>query len=122
MLDHSDSIVTVSDKTTDDTATRVSEANKRAMDFISKSQRMVFEEAVFASNELFDRARTEMHLLSEFVSKMAGSHSVKDFRAMWEECGKHQIDFVSRDCDRLFKHGKRMIEATSKLFDGSLQS
>jgi hypothetical protein len=47
---------------------------------------------------------------------MAGAHSVKDIRAMYEESGKHQIEFIRRDCDRLFKHGERLIEATSNLF------
>ena len=52
----------------------------------------------------------------EFVAKMAGAHSVKDIRTMWEECSKHQVDFIRRDCDRVFKHGERLIEATSNLF------
>ena len=65
---------------------------------------------------MLDRARTETHLFSEFVSKMAGSHSVKDLKTMCEECGQHQIDFIRSDSERLFKHGERMIETTSKLF------
>jgi hypothetical protein len=36
-------------------------------------------------------------------------------KAMCEECGQHQIDFIRRDSERLFKHGERLIEATSKL-------
>ena len=56
-----------------------------------------------------------MHLFSEFASKMAGAHSVKDILTMYEE-GQHQIDFVRRDCDRLCRHGQRMIEAASSLF------
>ena len=71
---------------------------------------------MFAGNEMLDRARTETHLFSEFVSKMAGSHSVKDLKTMCEECGQHQIDFVRRDSERLFKHGERMLETASKLF------
>ena len=76
----------------------------------------MLEELVFASNEIVERAQTEMHLFSEFISKMAGAHSVKDARTMYEECGKHQIEFVRRDCDRLFRNGERMIEAASGLF------
>jgi hypothetical protein len=34
---------------------------------------------------------------------------------MLQECGQHQIDFVRRDSERVFKHGERMIEATSNL-------
>ena len=95
---------------------RLTKANKRALDFMYGAQRVAFEEMVFAGNELLDRARTETHLFSEFVSKMAGSHSVKDLKTMFEECGQHQIDFIRRDSDRLFKHGERMIETASNLF------
>ena len=59
-----------------------------------------------------------MHLFSELVSKMAGAHSVSDIRTMYEECSKHQFDFIRRDCDRVFKHGERVIEATANLFKG----
>jgi hypothetical protein len=99
-----------------DAATRLSKANKNALDFLMGAQKVLLEEVVFASNELLERSRTETHLLSEFVSKMAGSHSVKDLKAMGEECAQHQIDFIRRDSERLFKHGERMIEVTSNLF------
>src|SRR5206468_2168052 len=78
--------------------------------------KMMFEEIQFASNEMLERTQTEMHLLSELTSKMAGAHSVNNIRAVYEECGKHQIEFFRRDWDRIFKHGERMIEATSGLF------
>ena len=35
---------------------------------------------------------------------------------MYEECGKHQIEFVRRDCDRLARNGERLIEAAAHLF------
>ncbi len=96
--------------------TRLTKANKRASEFVSGAQEAIVDETIFTSNEIFDRIQTETHLFSEFVSKMAGSHSVKDLKTMYIECGQHQIDFIRRDCERLFKHGNRMIEATSKLF------
>jgi hypothetical protein len=105
-----------------DAATRITKAHKRSLDFMFGAQKIILEEMVFASNEMLDRARTETHLLSEFVSKVAGSHSVKDLKTMWQECGQHQIDFVRRDSERLFNHGQRMIEATSKLFSSRPQS
>lgn len=99
-----------------DAAARLTKANKHTLDFMLGAQKVMLEEVVFASNELLDRAKTEMHLFSEFVSKMAGSHSVKDLKTMYQECAQHQVDFIRRDSDRLFKHGERMIETTSKLF------
>jgi hypothetical protein len=97
-------------------ATQFTRANRRALDFMCGAQKAILEEIVFAGNEMLDRARTETHLFSEFVSKMAGSHSVKDLKTMYRECGQHQIDFVRRDSERLFKHGERMLETASKLF------
>jgi hypothetical protein len=99
-----------------DTATRLTKANKNALDFLMGAQKVMLEELVFAGNEMLERTRTETHLLSEFVSKMAGSHSVDGLKTMSQECGQHQIDFIRRDSERLFKHGERMIEATAKLF------
>jgi hypothetical protein len=96
--------------------TRLAKANERAATFLFGTQKLMFEEFVFASNEFVKRAQTEMHLFSELVSKMAGVHSVKDIRTMCEECSKHQLDFIRRDCDRVFKHGEWVIEATSSLF------
>ena len=81
------------------------------------AQKIMFEELVFFGGEMLERTRTEMHLFSEFVAKMAGAHSVKDVKTMYQECGQHQLDFIRRDTERLFKHGERMIAATSNLIN-----
>jgi hypothetical protein len=105
-----------------DFATRFANAKKNALHFMFDAQRLMLGEILFTANELFDRTRTETHLLSEFVSKMAESHSVRDIRTTYRECGQHQIDFIRRDCERLFKHGERMIETTANLFQERLQN
>src|SRR3974390_1355144 len=98
-----------------DAAARFSSASNNALEFMFGAQKMLLEEIVFAGNEIVDRTRTETHLLSEFVSKVAGSHSVRDMRTMFEECSRHQIDFLRRDSERLFRHGQRMLDAASSL-------
>lgn len=98
-----------------DAAARFSRANKNALEFIFGAQMMLLDEIVFAGNEIVDRTRTETHLLSEFVSKVAGSHSVRDLRTMYEECSRHQIDFLRRETERLFRHAQRMLDAASSL-------
>jgi hypothetical protein len=110
--------VAISEKSATDAATQFA----RAQDFMTGAQKVMLEEVVFASNELLDRARTETHLFSELVSKMAGSHSVKDLKTMFEECGQHQLDFIRRDSERLFKHGQRMLETASNLFSDPSKS
>ena len=99
--------------------TPMAKAGERAASFMRGARKLMFDELQFASNEMIDRAQTETHLLSELLSKMAGAHSVSNIRTMYEECSKHQIEFVRRDFDRLFRHGERMVEATSNLFRGN---
>ena len=101
---------------------RLTEANKRTLDLLAGAQKVLLEEMVFASNEMFERVRTETHLFSEFASKMAGSHSFKDLKTMGQECAQHQLDFVRRDCGRMFRHGERTLETTSKLFSSRRES
>ncbi|HVV41438.1 MAG TPA: hypothetical protein VHC94_10280 [Nitrobacter sp.] len=86
-------------------------ANQRTVDFMFGAQKLMLEEMIFVGSEILERSQIEMHLFSEFYSKMAAAHSVKDIRTMYEECGKHQIEFMRRDCDRLFKHGEWIIDA-----------
>lgn len=95
-----------------------SKLNQRSLEFMLGAQKILFAEMVFLGDEFMERARTETHLFSEFVTKMAGAHSVKDIRTMYQECGQHQLDFIRRDTERLFRQGERMIAATSNLING----
>ena len=92
--------------------------NQTALEFMFGAQRMMFEEFIFFTDEMLKRTRTEMHLFTEFVTKMAGAHSVKDVKTMCQECGQHQLEFLRRDSERLFRHGERMIATTSNLISG----
>jgi len=96
--------------------------NKSVLEFMFGTQKMLLDEIVFTSSEILDRTRTETHLLSDFVSKMAESHSVKDLRTVFQQCTQHQIDFLCRDSERLFRHGGRTLEAASNLLARGVQS
>ena len=100
-----------------DVTAEQSEANEQALNFVLGAQQLFLEELAFQANEMLERTRTETHLFAEFISKLAGSHSVKDLGTMCRECSQHQLDFIRRDCERLFKHGERLINTTSKLVD-----
>jgi hypothetical protein len=101
-----------------DATEKLAKANERTADILFGVQRLVLDEVLFISNEMVDRTITEMHLFTEFVSKMAEAHSVKNVRTLWEECGQHQIDFMRRESERLFKRGERAAERAAALFGG----
>ena len=90
-------------------------SSERVMNFVFGTQRLLGEEIAFASKEMLDRAQTETHLFSEFLSKMAEAHSVNDIRMMYEICGEHQLDFIRRDYERLLKHAQRSVDVWSRL-------
>jgi hypothetical protein len=121
MLEFCEPGAAIVEESVTNTVARLTKTNRNAVDFMFGAQKALLDEMVFAGNEMFDRTRTEMHLFSEFVSKMAGSHSVKDLKTMGVECAQHQIDFIRRDCERVFKHGERMIEATTNLINSRSQ-
>jgi hypothetical protein len=100
-----------------DNAPQQAGPNKQALHFMLGAQRIMLAEMLFSAAAMFDRVRTETHLWSEFAAKLAESHSVRDLNAMGRACGKHQLEFIRRDWDRLFRHGERLLEATSDLLN-----
>ena len=102
----------------EDAEAEATQLNQSALEFMFGAQRMMFDEFIFFTDEMLERTRTEVHLFTEFVAKMAGAHSVKDVKTMCQECGQHQLDFLRRDSERLFRHGERMIANTSNLISG----
>jgi hypothetical protein len=99
-------------------AENLAKANDRTMDVLFGVQRLALDELIFAGTDMLERANAEVHLLSQFVSKMAEAHSVLNIRALCEECSKHQIDFIRRDAERIFKHGERTLENMASLLSG----
>ena len=100
----------------------VASANKRALNLIFGAQKMLLEEMIFVGTEMVDRALTETRLLTEFVSKASGTHSVVGFRKIGEECGQHQINSLRSDWERLFKHSQRTLETASSLLASRAQA
>jgi hypothetical protein len=105
-----------------DAETPLAKAKESALNLMLSTQALIIGEFLFAASELFERTRTEIHLFSEFASKMAESHSVRDLSRMYQECSKHQIEFIRRDCDRIFQHGQRLVENASSLYAGPPQN
>ncbi len=48
------------------TVARLNKTNKSALDFMINAQKAMFEEMIFAGNEISDRIRTETQLFNEF--------------------------------------------------------
>lgn len=100
-----------------DAGSQLTKANKYAFSLWAGSRNVLLDEMMFAGNEWLERATAETKIFNEFISKLAEAHSVRDLGKMYQECTKHQLDFIRRDTERLLKHSDRMVENTTKLVD-----
>jgi hypothetical protein len=100
-----------------DADSRLTKANRYAFSILAGTRNVLLDELLFAGNEFFDRAVAETRILNEFLAKLAEAHSVKDFGTMYQECTRHQLDFIRRDTERLLKHSERVIDNTAKLVE-----
>jgi hypothetical protein len=100
-----------------DAASQLTKANKYAFSLFTGARNVLLDEMLFAGNEFLDRAAAETKIFDEFVHKLAEAHSVRDLGTMFQECTRHQLDFIRRDTERLFKHSERVIDNTANLVE-----
>ena len=100
-----------------DAASQLTRANRYAFSFLNGARNVLLDEVLFAGNEFLDRAVAETKIFDEFLHKLAEAHSVKDYGTMYQECTRHQLDFIRRDSERLLKHGERVIDNATKLVE-----
>jgi hypothetical protein len=114
--------VATSEQLATDATSQLTKANKYAFSFMTGARNVLLDEMLFAGNEFFDRAVAETKIFDEFLHKLAEAHSVKDYGSMYQECTKHQLDFLRRDTERLLKHSERMIDNIAKLVESWRQN
>jgi hypothetical protein len=109
--------VTTESHRAEDAVSQAMSANKYALKFLVGTGTMLLGELLFAGSEFVERAVAETRLFNEFLAKAAEAHSVKGIGTMNIECARHQLEFVRRDTERLFRHGERMIDNAAKLME-----
>ncbi len=119
MTERFDQDTATSEQLGTDADSRLTKANRYAFSLLAGTRNVLLDEMLFAGNEFFDRAVAETTIFNEFLAKLAEAHSVKDFGTMYQECTRHQLDFIRRDTERLIKHSERVIDNTAKLTVGS---
>lgn len=90
--------------------------NKRSIDLFFSVQKAILEELIDVSNDALERTSAEFSIANEFASKIAEAHSASGLKQVYEECGKHQADFIRRDSERTVKRWQRFLDRTSKVF------
>ena len=117
MTELSDQATATSEQLATDAGSQLAKANRYAFSLLAGSRNVLLDEMLFAGNEFFDRAVAETRIFNEFLAKLAEAHSVRDFGTMYQDCTRHQLDFIRRDTERLLKHSERVIDNTARLVE-----
>lgn len=117
MTELSEHDVTTEPHRADNGVSKAMSADKYVLNFLAGTGNVLLGELLFAGSEFVERAVAETQLFNEFLSKTAEAHSVKNIETMSIECARHQLEFVRRDTERLFRHGERMIDNAAKLIE-----
>jgi hypothetical protein len=92
-------------------------ANRYGFSLLSGARDVLLDEILFVGKEFFERVVAETTISNAFLAKLAEAHSVRDYSAVYQECIKHQLEFIRRDMERVLKHSERAIDNTARLVE-----
>ena len=106
-----------------DAGSQFTKASRYTFSLLTGTGNTLFDDSrLLFGNEFLERAVAETTIYNEFMSKLAEAHSVKDIGTIYQECTRHQLDFISRDTERLLKHSQQVIDNTAKLVEDRRQN
>src|SRR5664279_36434 len=98
----------------------IAATNTQPLSFIVNMETAALREMIEASNDILQRAHSEMHVIAEFASKLAEAHSVAGVTKAYEDCVQHQADILRQDGEKLFRHGRDVLGKVSEIVSNYL--
>jgi Phasin protein len=74
------------------------------------------------NHELFNHARKEAEIASEFVSKLAGVRSIPDATSTYQEWATKKMDLLAADGHQMLVHGEKFMQTSRRLFANGMRS
>jgi len=98
-----------------DVSTQLTEIARRGTWLVFGAQRLALYEIIQAGQDFATHTRLSTNIIQEFLSKIAGAHSVKDIANLVRDCGHRQLDLIKDDYEHIFTHSHEIFEASSRL-------
>jgi phasin protein len=74
------------------------------------------------NHDLFNRAKKEAELATEFVGKLAGARSVPDATSTYHEWASKEMELLAADGHQMFAHGEKLMQASRRLFSNGMHT
>src|SRR6202051_2059823 len=95
---------------------------KKQIESLLEVQKELMQMLEGINHELFNRAKKEAELASEFVGKIAAARSVPDATSTYHEWASKEMELLAADGHQMFAHGEKLMQASRKLFSNGMPS
>jgi hypothetical protein len=95
------------------------EATRKRIESLLEIQKELMQMLEGINHELFNRAKKEAELASEFVGKLAAARSVPDATSTYHEWATKEMELLAADGHQMFAHGEKLMQASRRLFSGN---
>ena len=95
---------------------------KKQIESLLEVQKELMQTLEGINHELFNRAKKEAELASEFVGKLASARSVPDATTTYQEWATKEMELLAADRRQMFAHGEKIMQASRRLFSNGMPS
>jgi phasin protein len=80
------------------------------------AQKELMETLEGINHDIFNRARAEAELASEFVGKLSAARSMPDATTTYQEWANRELELLAEDGRHMFANGEKMMQVSRRLF------
>jgi hypothetical protein len=102
--------------------TEIMEVTRKRIESLLEIQKEMMQMLEGINHDLFNRAKKEAELASEFVGKLASAKSVPDATSTYHEWASKEMELLAADGHQMFAHGEKLMQASRKLFSNGMPS
>ena len=95
---------------------------KKQIESLVEVQKELMQTLEGINHEVFNRAKKEADLASEFVGKLAAARSVPDATTTYQEWATKEMELLAADGRQMFAHGEKVMQASRRLFSNGMHS
>jgi malate synthase len=88
---------------------------QKRVEELAATQAKLLEKLEESNRQWFERMQSEIHLASEFVSKLTSVRSFLDARAACQEWSSRRLEMMAEDGKHLFSDAQSLMESGARL-------